>query len=81
VASLGVNATFVLAGIGSLSEAHVRHAGARDERALIERPGYPDARGMIAADCATHVHAGLTKASGEVFGGHLAYGCVVRTAE
>ena len=78
VAAHGCTAAFVLSGIGSLSVAQVRFAG----RALVEeRRGDLEVltlAGTIAGP-ESHLHASLADADGTVFGGHLGYGCVVRT--
>jgi hypothetical protein len=78
VASRGCRAAFVVAGIGSLSEVRVRFAGREHPRhrvadlEILTLTGTVDAHG-------SHLHASLSGPDGEVFGGHLAYGCMVRT--
>lgn len=78
VASRGLKAAFVLAGIGSLEQACIRLAGAADVRSISGSFEILTLAGSLAPD-ASHLHASLSTASGEVFGGHVAYGCVVRT--
>ena len=73
-----IAAAFVVCGIGSLSRAAIRLAGA-------PRPEIHDGdieivslSGTISQDGA-HLHAAVADASGRVFGGHVARGCCVRT--
>ena len=78
VAAAGVNAAFVLQGIGSLHDASLRLAGG-DE--LVCMPGASEIltlAGSVASG-ASHLHASLSDAGGRVLGGHLPYGCRVRT--
>ena len=74
----GIAAAFVVCGIGSLSCAAIRFAGAA-------RPEFHEGNleivslaGTVSPDGA-HLHASLADASGRVFGGHVAIGCRVRT--
>jgi uncharacterized protein len=78
VAAQGCKAAFVLAGIGSLSPSKVRLAGAQSLREDSGDVEILTLSGTIAPN-ASHLHATLSTAGGEVFGGHVAYGCVVRT--
>ncbi len=78
VTGKGCSAAFVLAGIGSLAEAHVRMAGASQARTVIDDLEILTLAGTIAAE-ASHLHASLAMPDGRVFGGHLGYGCIVRT--
>lgn len=74
----GIEAGFVVCGIGSLSEVRIRLAGA-DEAPL--RTGDFEIltlSGSVAVN-GSHLHASLADADGHVFGGHVAYGCRVRT--
>lgn len=69
---------FVLAGIGSLSGARLRLAGAD---ALLQLDGDLEIltlSGSLAANGA-HLHAAVARADGSVIGGHVAPGCTVRT--
>ncbi|WP_374486485.1 PPC domain-containing DNA-binding protein [Zoogloea sp.] len=74
----GGSAAFVLAGIGSLSGAHLRLAGAGELRAVDGDIELLSLSGSIAAN-GSHLHGTVATASGAVIGGHLGYGCVVRT--
>ncbi|MDQ2822957.1 MAG: DNA-binding protein [Pseudomonadota bacterium] len=78
-AALGEHrAAFVLQGIGSLSVAQLRYAGVD---AVSEMRGDLEIltlAGSLAPDGA-HLHMAVSDAQGHVFGGHVAYGCIVRT--
>lgn len=78
VYSEGISAAFVLSGIGSLLRAHLRRAGAEESDALDGNLELLTLAGTIAAN-GSHLHATLADANGAVIGGHLAYGCLVRT--
>lgn len=73
-----IEGAFVLAGIGSLSQAMVRPAGIaqadghREDLELLTLSGSLSVHGA-------HLHATLSRADGSVFGGHVAHGCIVRT--
>jgi predicted DNA-binding protein with PD1-like motif len=68
----------VLCGIGSLSKANLRFAGL-DSSALLGEPlEVLSLSGTVTPEGA-HLHASVSRSSGEVIGGHVAYGCVVRT--
>jgi len=72
------HAAFVLQGIGSLSVAQLRFAGAD---AATELPGDLEIvtlAGSVSPDGA-HLHMSVSDARGQVFGGHVARGCKVRT--
>jgi uncharacterized protein len=72
------DARFVIAGIGSLSEVALRFAGAPS---ALPRSGAFEIltlSGSLSADGA-HLHASVADADGRVAGGHVAYGCIVRT--
>ena len=75
-------AVFVDAGIGSLSSAGLRFAGAEQPRRFTGDIEILSLAGSVAFDGAhssSHLHMALSTASGEVFGGHVAPGCIVRT--
>ncbi|MGQ2980003.1 MAG: PPC domain-containing DNA-binding protein [Polaromonas sp.] len=75
-------AAFVISGIGSLSSAGLRFAGAAQPRRFTGDIEILSLAGSIAFDGArssSHLHMALSTASGEVFGGHVAPGCTVRT--
>ena len=74
----GVGAAFVLQGIGSLSVAQLRFAGALDPTELRGDLEILTLAGSLALDGA-HLHMALSDARGRVVGGHVAPGCIVRT--
>ena len=74
----GCEAAFVLSGIGSLSHAELRLAGAADSLSLHGDLEVLTLSGSIAAD-ASHLHASVSRKNGEVLGGHVGYGFLVRT--
>jgi predicted DNA-binding protein with PD1-like motif len=78
LAAQGHTAAFVLSGIGSLAEAPVRCAGAEHATLLQGDLEILTLAGSIAAN-GSHLHASLSDGRGTVFGGHVAYGCRVRT--
>ncbi|HOX69017.1 MAG TPA: DNA-binding protein [Burkholderiaceae bacterium] len=78
VAERGCRAAFVLSGIGSLSPAVLRLAGASEVRTMTEDVEILTLAGSIAQH-GSHLHASVSDARGAVVGGHLAYGCLVRT--
>jgi len=78
VAGHGCNAAFVVSGIGSLSVAHLRLAGASKTRTLTDDLEILTLAGTVSAS-ASHLHASLATPHGEVLGGHVAPGCTVRT--
>jgi uncharacterized protein len=75
---LGICAAFVLQGIGSLSVAQLRFAGANDPTELRDDLEILTLPGSISPDGA-HLHMSVADSRGQVFGGHVAAGCVVRT--
>lgn len=74
----GATAAFVLSGIGSLSVAALRYAGAERPETLRGDTEILSLAGSISVDGA-HLHASVSDAAGRVVGGHVAYGCTVRT--
>lgn len=78
VAGQGVEAAFVVSGIGSLGVAAVRLAGAPQAGSLQGEFEILTLAGSVATH-GSHLHAALSGADGQVFGGHVAYGCLVRT--
>ncbi|MDB5963857.1 MAG: DNA-binding protein [Polaromonas sp.] len=75
-------AAFVLSGIGSLSTAELRLAGAAQPERLTGDIEILTLAGTVAVDggkSSSHLHMALSTASGQVLGGHVAAGCVVRT--
>jgi predicted DNA-binding protein with PD1-like motif len=73
-----VRAAFVLQGIGSLSVAQLRFAGAEHATALHGDLEILTVAGSVSPDGA-HLHMAVSDARGRVFGGHVAHGCTVRT--
>ncbi len=74
----GSGAAFVLQGIGSLSVAQLRLAGAGQPTELLGDLEILTLAGSIAPDGA-HLHMSVSDAQGRVMGGHVAAGCIVRT--
>jgi predicted DNA-binding protein with PD1-like motif len=74
----GAEAAFVLSGIGSLSVTRLRLAGAEDPMDLAGDVEILTLAGSIGAGV-SHLHASVSDARGRVLGGHVAYGCLVRT--
>lgn len=74
----GWQAAFVLGGIGSLRPAAIRMAGAEQALILEQDLELLTLSGSIGPQGA-HLHASVGDASGKVTGGHVAYGCRVRT--
>jgi hypothetical protein len=78
VAEQGYEAAFVLSGIGSLDMAQLRLAGAGESLKLDGPLEVLTLSGSVAVN-GSHLHASLSDAQGRVLGGHLGYGCSVRT--
>ena len=79
-------AAFVLSGIGSLSTAGLRFAGADQPQRLTGDLEILSLSGTVAMNVtdsglhsSSHLHMALSTASGAIFGGHVVPGCVVRT--
>lgn len=75
-------AAFVLSGIGSLSTAGLRLAGAEQPERLTGDMEILSLSGTVAFDGArssSHLHMALSTSTGQVLGGHVAAGCIVRT--
>jgi predicted DNA-binding protein with PD1-like motif len=78
-AALGTHtALFVVQGIGSLSVAQLRFAGAGQATELRGDLEILTLAGSIAPEGA-HLHMLIADAQGRVVGGHVALGCIVRT--
>lgn len=71
-------AAFVLAGIGSLSIAQLRLAGASAATAYRGDIEILTLAGTLTPD-GPHLHMSIADADGRVFGGHVGAGCIVRT--
>lgn len=75
-------AAFVLSGIGSLSTAGIRLAGAAQPTRLTESMEILTLSGTVAAGgckAGSHMHIAISTATGQVLGGHVAPGCIVLT--
>ena len=79
----GCQAAFVIAGIGSLSDARIRFAGVDDVQTLAGDTEILSLSGTVGVDeggrSHSHLHMSVSTATGAVFGGHVAPGCRVRT--
>lgn len=73
-----LRAAFVLQGIGSLSVARLRFAGAEAPVALRGDLEILTLAGSVSLNGA-HLHMSVSDALGKVSGGHVASGCTVRT--
>jgi predicted DNA-binding protein with PD1-like motif len=72
----------VLSGIGSLSTAGLRFAGAEQPERLTGDLEILSLSGTLAFDgvkSGSHLHMALSTSTGQVLGGHVASGCIVRT--
>lgn len=78
LAEHGAEAGFVLAGIGSLRPALIRLAGAEEPMCLDEDLEVLTLSGSL-APAGSHPHLSVSRGDGRVLGGHVAYGCTVRT--
>ena len=74
----GAGAAFVLQGIGSLSVARLRLAGAGELTELSGDLEILTLAGSVSPDGA-HLHMTLADAQGRVLGGHVGAGCMIRT--
>lgn len=78
LAADGAQAAFVVSGIGSLAQAQLRLAGARESLSLEEDLEILTLSGSV-TPTATHLHMSVSRADGQVLGGHVGPGCIVRT--
>ena len=78
VAAFAGRSGFVLSGIGSLGQATIRFAAADQTTLLSEPLEIVSLAGSVTPQGA-HLHGSVATASGRVLGGHLGYGCIVRT--
>jgi predicted DNA-binding protein with PD1-like motif/rhodanese-related sulfurtransferase len=78
VAKRGLEAGFVLAGIGSLRPTQIRLAGATSSLCLDEDAELLTLSGSVGCS-SSHLHLSVSLRSGQVVGGHAGYGCTVRT--
>jgi predicted DNA-binding protein with PD1-like motif len=74
----GADAAFVVSGIGSLSGASIRFAGAENAARIEGDLEILTLAGSLSPD-GSHLHISVSNAEGRVFGGHAAPGCTVRT--
>lgn len=74
----GWGAAFVIQGIGSLSVAQLRFAGIDLPTELRGDLEILTLAGSVSPDGA-HLHMAVSDAHGQVLGGHVARGCIVRT--
>jgi predicted DNA-binding protein with PD1-like motif len=68
----------VISGIGSLSNACIRFADASTVQSFPGPTEVLSLSGTVAAN-GSHLHMSLATAAGEVVGGHVMHGCIVRT--
>jgi uncharacterized protein len=78
VAARSNRAGFVISGIGSLSEARLRLAGAGEPDNLRGALEILTLNGTVAGN-GSHLHMSVADSGGRVMGGHVARGCIVRT--
>ena len=78
LAEQGAQAACVVSAVGSLSRAVLRYANRPEGRELLEPLELIFLSGTLSADGA-HLHASVSDANGEVRGGHVMPGCIVRT--
>jgi hypothetical protein len=71
-------AAFVLSGIGSLSSARLRLAGAAEPATLSGDLEILTLAGTLSRD-GSHLHMSVADSKGRMFGGHVGYHCIVRT--
>jgi uncharacterized protein len=69
---------FVLSGIGSLTEAQIRFAGASSATRVPGPLEIISVSGSV-TPAGAHLHVSVSTQDGRVLGGHLAYGSTVRT--
>jgi predicted DNA-binding protein with PD1-like motif len=74
----GATSAFVVAGIGSLSNARLRFAGAESETSLAGMFEILCLSGTLTQSGA-HLHMAIADEQGRVVGGHVCYGNAVRT--
>lgn len=74
----GSAAAFVLSGIGSLRPAVIRFAGVDQVVKINSDTELLTLAGSIGAG-GSHLHMSVSDAEGRVLGGHVGYGCTVRT--
>ena len=78
VCASGETSAFVVSGIGSLSNARLRFAGAESETSLAGMFEIVSLSGTLTQNGA-HLHMAIADEHGHVGGGHVCYGNIVRT--
>jgi predicted DNA-binding protein with PD1-like motif len=78
VSSRSYAAAFVVSGIGSLRDARLRLAGAREPELIRGDLEILTLAGTVASN-GSHLHMSVADSGGRVMGGHVAHGCTVRT--
>ena len=78
VAARSHRAGFVISGVGSLSGARLRLAGAGEPDTLHGDFEILTLAGTVAGN-GSHLHMSVADSDGRVMGGHVAHGCIVRT--
>jgi len=73
-----VDSAFVVAGIGSLTEARLRYAGESTESTVAGPLEILSMSGSLTPHGA-HLHIAVSDGSGRVYGGHAGYGNMIRT--
>lgn len=74
----GCAAAFVVSGIGSLRAARLRFAGIETPERIAGDLEILTLAGTLSPD-GSHLHMSVANATGRVWGGHVAPGCIVRT--
>lgn len=77
-ASQGTTAACVISAVGSLSRAMLRYADQPEGTLLAEPLELITLSGTLSPD-GVHLHASVATAHGEMRGGHVMPGCIVRT--
>ena len=72
------SAGVVISGIGSLSSARVRLAGASEPKQFLGDLEILTLAGTVGSN-GSHLHIAVADSAGRVIGGHVAHGCIVRT--
>ena len=78
LAAKSQRAAVVVSGIGSLSGARVRLAGANEPVNLRGNLEILTLAGTVGGN-GSHLHMSVADSEGRVIGGHVAHGCIVRT--
>lgn len=73
-----IKAGVLLSVVGSLGQATLRMAGAKEKRDWKEELEIVSGTGTVSVND-SHIHISVSDNKGNVFGGHLSRGCIVRT--